>query len=150
VFVSRSDNNFVKIRQFQETRSKVSVAVRDDRSPAVPVEFIEAETVTRDSQTTTVPMAALRFSLAEGSVDAARARERIGTAESTVLISADGKLVDYFWLQNVKPSMLVLRGVRLPGMSSQHGAAMPAVPLITPPAPPVAPPPPAGTQPPAA
>jgi hypothetical protein len=123
VFASRDGADAVKIRRFRETKVTTDVTVRTGDSAVAPEKLVKAEHITRHSETSSVPWTAVRVSQPDA-IDLAinRVQERLGTAETPVLLSSDGKLVDSFWLQNIKPGVLVFRGVQFP---QGHGYAAP-------------------------
>lgn len=125
IFVSRDGADVVNVRQFHQSKQDVELTVLASDSAVAPETLQKALRTTRHSDVTPVPLTALRCSVAGGGDDVApeRLKERLGSGETTALWSSDGKLVDPFWLQNVKPGVLVLRGVRL---------GMPAPPMLMP------------------
>ncbi|MDZ4689427.1 MAG: hypothetical protein SH850_30495 [Planctomycetaceae bacterium] len=142
VFAARDGADAVKIRRFSETKVDSEVTVKVNDSSVSPEKMVKVQSTERHSTTATVPWNALRFSTGDSKdLPADRVKERLGAGEATVLMSANGKLVDEFWLQNIKPNVLVLRGIQFsPAMSSGYGG-YPA------PAPAMAPAPPAESQP---
>jgi len=133
VFATRSGADDLKIRQLVETPSEGELTVRANDSAVAPEVVMKVQRLTRHSETTVVPLKALRFSSSEArDIATDRIKERFGAGETTVLISADGQPVDDFWLQNIQSKVPVLRGVKLPPVST-NGGAMP--PMAYPPMP---------------
>ncbi|HUQ68810.1 MAG TPA: hypothetical protein VM165_04765, partial [Planctomycetaceae bacterium] len=137
VFVTRSGADALKIRQLLETASEADLTIRANDSTVAPERMIKVQRLTRHSETTVVPLEALRFSSSESrDIVADRIKERLGAGETTVLISADGQPVDDFWLQNIQSKVPVLRGVKLPPVSTNGGAmppmTYPAMPMPAP------------------
>jgi hypothetical protein len=127
VFASRDGADAIKIRQFTESKYETIVTVRANDSSVSPEKQMKALRTVRHSENTLLPWSAMRISTPDGGdVPADRVKERLGTGETTVLLSADGKLVDAFWLQNMKSSVLVFRGVQLGGGMGHYGMPMPA------------------------
>ena len=129
VFASREGVDAVKIRQFMESKDEVQITVRENDSSVAPEKPMTAQQLVRNSTNTFVPWSALRVSTPEGGdLTLDRAKERLGAGETAVLLSADGRLVDAFWLQNIKSNVLVIRGVQLGGGMGHYGmpAPMPA------------------------
>jgi hypothetical protein len=129
VFAARDGADLLKIRAFQESTHPSTVSVKANDSSVSPENTLTVQTTVRHSEITTVPWAALRVSTPEAKdLPLDRVKERLGAGEATVLLSSDGKLVDEFWLQNIKPGVLVLRGVQLGGGMGHYAmpAAMPA------------------------
>jgi hypothetical protein len=94
----------------------------------------------RQLETTIVPARHLRFFLERSQeVTFDQAKERL-SSEVAALYSVDGNKIDPFWLQNLKPSSLVLVGPQLPGepVALATSAAMASPPIM--PSPSVSPP----------
>uniref|UniRef100_A0A7C2NW13 Uncharacterized protein n=1 Tax=Schlesneria paludicola TaxID=360056 RepID=A0A7C2NW13_9PLAN len=144
VFVSRDGADAVKIRQFEESQEWVELTIKANDSSIAPEKLIKAKRLSRHSDTTSVPWSALRVGQAQGGdLPVDRAKEKLGQGETTAVMSVDGAVIDAFWLQNLKPSVLVLRGVKLPHRLQGHGYALPmsapAYPAPAPHAPPAVP-----------
>jgi hypothetical protein len=142
VFASRSGADGLKVRQYVESTSDVEVTTfKTDAANSNPI-TLKIPHTTRHSETAELPLKALRISNGKGEELATeRIKERLGAGETSVLLSFDGRPVDEFWLQNIQPQVLVLRGVELPPVNAAGGfaPAMPAYPALEPveaPAPP--------------
>ncbi len=145
VFATREGADLVKIRQFTETKTEAEITVKANDSSVSPDKQVKVSRTTRHSETTPLAWNAIRVSTADGAdVPTDRAKERLGSGETTMLLSADGKLVDAFWLQNIRPTVLVIRGVILPPVMAYgqggYGMPMPMAPATVAPAAPGAPP----------
>jgi hypothetical protein len=146
VFATRSGADQIKIRQFAEAPVWTEVTVFMSDESTAPGVMKKAEQLTRQSATVTLALNDVRFSSSDTKdIVAGRVKEKLGANEQTVLLSADGRPVDEFWLKNIKPSVLVLRGISLPPVSTApapppmaYPAPMPApaAPAPAPPAPP--------------
>ena len=125
VFAARDGADGVKIRQFSESKIPVAITVAANDSAVAPQEQITAMSTLRHSETTSLPWSSVRVSTPDNrDLPIDRVKERLGSGEQTVLMSADGKLVDEFWLQNVKLGVLVLRGFQF-AMPMPMPTAMP-------------------------
>lgn len=146
VFLGRDGANMLKIRQFDEIKAPAELTVKATDSSISPEKQMTVERMTRHSETMSVDWRAVRISQpGSGDVSSDRVKEKLGsTGETTGLLSRDGGQVDAFWLQNIKSSVFVVRGVKLPPagqipMRGQGYAApmspppMEAVPRTTPP-----------------
>lgn len=144
VFATREGADLVKIRQFTETKTEAEITVKANDSSVSPDKQVKVSRTTRHSETTPLAWSAIRVSTADGAdAPTDRVKERLGSGETTVLLSADGKLVDAFWLQNIQPRVLVIRGVLLPPTTGSGSVSMdmpmapapvaPAAPAVSPP-----------------
>lgn len=111
----------------------------------VPVQMIQT---VRNQDITSIASRDLQFYSGNGQpVPADRIKEKL-SREATVAYSADGEPVDPFWLQNFKPTTLVLVGPQLPVGCGPMAMPMPAAPANAPapalpaPAPAISAPPP--------
>jgi hypothetical protein len=137
VFLSREGVDALKIRQFSEATYDVEVTARTNDSSVSPQKQIKSPRTVRHSESTLIPWQVLRLTQpGSGDITPDRAKEKMPAGESAALLSRDGRPIDEFWLQNIKPSVFVLRGVVLP----------PVVPVCVP-APAPAPYPPQGVAP---
>ncbi len=148
VFISREGSDLLKVRQYEETPVVKELTVLGNDSSIAPETLMKSLQVQRSSVTTSIPWAAVRLSYpSEGPVSLDRIKEKLGKGEATAAMSIDGKLVDDFWLQNLKPSVLVIRGAKLPPNMPKMGYGAMPMPAVAPGPPPVPatndPPPPA-------
>jgi hypothetical protein len=135
VFATRDGADSVKIRRFSETKVESEITVKVNDSSVSPEKMMKVLSTERHSTTATVPWNAVRFSTGDSKdLPADRVKERLGAGETTVLMSANGMLVDEFWLQNIKPNVLVLRGIQFsPASQGLVGYAVPAMAPAAPP-----------------
>lgn len=155
-FAMRTGADELKIRQFAERQSFAEFTTVAGDGPSAHETMMKGVTVVRHSETITVPLKVLQFATpASDDIAPERIKEKLGVTEQTVLLSADGKQVDEFWLKTIKPSVLVLSGVKLNPVSASGGppAPWPYSPTYSPampmPGPPPAPSPPAAVPAPA-
>lgn len=144
VFLSRDGGELLKIRQMVEVVQPVEVTFVVGSGSSTIEKTMTVHQSSRRHINTSVPWKAVTASLpVEGELSHGRVKEKLGQGEVVGLISIDGKPVDATWLQNFKPSVLVVSGVRLPVTTEM---APPPPPMMAPvqpmpaPAPPVAPP----------
>lgn len=144
IFVSRDGNDGVKLRAFNESEYLAKLTVFTGEGDKQVTKEMEVKRTVRNSETTPIPLSAVKVSTpGGGDLTADRVRDRL-TSEVVALLGAGGKAVDPFWLQNIKPTVLVLRGVSLMGnVNSAAPAPMPAQPALPRPVEGNAPPPPA-------
>ena len=142
VFASRDVNDRYQLRQTTERSVAITgqrTVTEGNQKKIVPVPM---QQTVRHSEITALPGAHLEFFAPEGtSVPPVRAAELLAR-ETAVLYSADGERVDPFWLQNLKPTTLVLVGPQLPGgggYATVNGEVGPPVAPDAIPAAPVAP-----------
>lgn len=139
VFLSRDGVDALKIRQFSEATYFVEVNVRTNDSSISPQKQIKSPRTVRHSESTLIPWQLLRLTQpGSGDITPDRAKEKMPAGESAALLSRDGRPIDEFWLQNIKPSVFVLRGVVLPPVvpvCAPVPAAAPYAPPSSPPAP---------------
>lgn len=95
-----------------------------------------------NSVTTSMPFDVAKVKLGDGGAVPVGELPQWLTRETLVVVSSDGKLVDPYWLQTVKPRTLILSGV--PGAG--HGPMMPAPAALPAPAAPIPVPPPAAPK----
>jgi hypothetical protein len=135
LFASREGADRIRLRRLNEHSYVISgnkVQIQGAEKRMIPVQITWT---IQQGEITTISGQDLQCFNAQGSAVALdRASSKL-SREGTVLYSADGEPVHPFWLQNVKPSMLVLVGPQLPmscGMPMM--APMPASPAVMPPA----------------
>lgn len=151
LYASTDGGERINIRQYDQVVS-TATATAFENDAAADGKTLPVEQVSQQSTTTSIPWSLVRMS-APGSnsdVPTATAKAAFSTKERLVVVSADGKAVDKFWLQNFRSFVPVVRGVRLPANSTlamQAMAAMPAMPQAIPSPQPVQPQPPAAIQP---
>lgn len=124
IHVSMADEARLALRRtVPAVETSVAQTFSDDPDDSAGKLLPVQETTTR-SIVASVPWEAVRISAAgtQQEVDAEKAKAALAKAEYLMAMSADGRAVDPFWLQNFKPSVPVLRGI-----------------LLSPPAPPQAP-----------
>ncbi|MBX3448873.1 MAG: hypothetical protein KF777_04890 [Planctomycetaceae bacterium] len=115
VFLGRDGVDALKIRQFSEATYDVEVTVRTNDSSVSPQKKITSPRTVRHSVSTLVPWRLVRLTQpGSGDITPDRAKEKMPAGESAALLSRDGRPIDEFWLQNIKPSVFVLRGITLP------------------------------------
>ncbi len=133
VFVSRDGADGLKIRQLEEIATEVEVTYTGSDSSVAQESVIKAQRISRRSWTSTVPLKAVRVSFpSEGTLSQDKVKEKLGQGETAAVLSSDGTLVDEFWLQNLKPSVLVIRGIKI---APDMPGAMPAMPPMPVPVP---------------
>ena len=114
VFISREGATGLKIRQLEETPMIAEVSSFSSDSSVATQNVLRIPQIHRHSITTTLNWNAVRISYPSQTVVAAdRIKEKLGQGEVTAVLSSDGRLIDEFWLQNIKESVLVIRGVKL-------------------------------------
>lgn len=137
LFAGREGADRIRLRRLSEhsyvtTGNKVQIQGAEKR--IIPVQMTQT---VQQGEITMISGDDLQCFDAQGSAIALdRLNSKLGR-EGTVLYSGDGEPVHPFWLQNVKPSMLVLVGPQLPvtcgapmmaPMPAQPAAALPATP----------------------
>lgn len=128
VFISRDGADSIKIRQFEESQREADVkALANDSSVSQEIQ-IKGRVIHRQSNTTVVPFVAVRIGTSrENLIPADRVKAQL-TQETVAVLSTDGKLVDEFWLQNLKPTTLVVRGIKIaPSCEAPMAMPMPAI-----------------------
>lgn len=139
VFLSRDGVDLLKIRQFSEVRYFVESNVRTNDSSVSPQKQVKLSRTVRHSESTLVPWRLLRLTQpGSGDITPDRAKEQMPAGESAALLSRDGRPIDEFWLQNIKSSVFVLRGITLPPVApvcAPVHAPAPYAPQGAPPAP---------------
>lgn len=114
VFISPNGSDALNIRQYREQPLENSATVYATDSAVAPEKQVVVKQVEKNSMTSSIPWSALRISNGkDGPVPPARVKETLGQKESTAVLALDGKLIDDFWLQNIKPTTLLIRGVEL-------------------------------------
>ncbi|MBI1344813.1 hypothetical protein GC163_00840 [bacterium] len=146
VFLSRDGADLLKIRQMVEQVQSVDVTMMMGEGSQAVEKVMKSQQTSKKHINTSLPWKIVKVSLPiEGLLPQSRAKEKLGQGETVGLMSIDGKTVDPLWLQNIKPGVLIVSGVRIsssmdmPAPPMMAPTAMP-LPMPTPAAAPVAPP----------
>jgi len=111
VFLGREDADNLRIRQYGETTRDLDLSVVG----AEPARIERVTQTIRRSRTTLVPLTAVQVSTpTQADLTLDRLKEPLGHGEVTAVLSVDGARIDPFWLQNLRHSVLLVRGVQLP------------------------------------
>ena len=104
----------IKLRQVSRYDRTAEVGIVEEGA-AGELKSVKVEQAVVQSTTTTIPAKLVRLLAAKPEKDRPQTPETaLGDRERLVLLSADGRDVDPFWLQNLEPSVVVLSGVFLP------------------------------------
>jgi hypothetical protein len=132
IFASRDDAEHYRFRKLTENSYETTgykVKRQGTGKQMIPVQMTQT---VRQNDITTINAKDLQFFAGDGSsIPEDRVKEKL-SRELTVLYSAMGEPVDEFWLQNLRPTTLVIAGPQLPGCGMPMGYGGYAAPMPAP------------------
>ena len=130
MYASTDGGEQIKIRRLDQLISTGTAMVFEGDAADGDGKALTLEQVSQQSTITSVPWSVVRMSApaSKSDVPVQTAKTAFSNKERIVLMSADGKVVDEFWLQNFKSFVPVVRGVVLPISAPTSGFAAPQAP----------------------